>query len=116
MKMQKYLLALGLALLPVLAFTATVTLQSVNIPSAPSGSAPLTVDSFGDLSMPFGTATAPGALAAGTGLNVAAGVASVAYGTAANTAAQGNDSRITAAMAAAASYGMATYASDLGGL
>ena len=100
MKYTKGFGILALFLLPVLAYTQSVTLQSVSIPSVPSGGAPLAVDSYGNLSMPFGTATAPGALAAGTGLNVSAGIASVAYGIAANTAAQGNDGRIVNAASA----------------
>jgi len=72
------------------------TLYTVVVASAPCGTG-----SGSTYTLPDATATTLGGITVSTGLSATSGALSVLYGTAAGTAAQGNDSRITGALQAA---------------
>jgi hypothetical protein len=90
-----------------LAATQTLTNKSIAGSEINSGTVAATY-------LPTATGAALGVAEAGTGLTVTAGVFSVTYGTSANTAAQGNDSRITGALSA--TLAASTYMPLSGGL
>lgn len=84
--------------------TLTLQTQAANLVFAGPGTGSATAPTFRNLvslDLPLGTASVPGAVSASTGLSVTGGAVTVVYGTAVNTAAQGNDTRITGALQSA---------------
>jgi hypothetical protein len=76
---------------------ATVATPGTGLPTINAKGLSTSVRALVASDLPLATASSVGGVSAGTGLSVSSGALAVSYGTAAGTAAQGNDSRITGA-------------------